>query len=390
MSSGRFTPERLALARMRRGLRQQDVGERCGVDARTVRGWERGEWPPDVTSLTALSRALRFPVSFFTAPPLALIDTDRASFRSLSTMRAAQRDAVHAAGTLVVPLREWLVSRFRLPDLDVPDLGGETPERAAEIVREAWGLGGSVAPNIVHLLELHGVHVFSLAEDAREVDAFSFWDAGRAYVMLNTMKSPERGRFDAAHELGHLVLHRQGDIHAPEVEHQANRFASAFLMPHAGLLKQRPASVTMQAALGLKVHWRVSIAAMIHRLSQLSVLTEWQYRELMVDVQRRGWRTTEPYGIQRRETSQVLAKAFGPLRREGDDAKDVARRIHLPIEEVQRMIFGLVLADPVPDSKALPRPTVAPAARLRRSDLKVIPGSGPNVRRSETKRDVKP
>jgi hypothetical protein len=52
--------------------------------------------------------------------------------------------------------------------------------------------------------------VFSLALDAAEVDAFSMWRQSTPYVFLNTKKSAEHGRFDAAHELGHLVLHRHG------------------------------------------------------------------------------------------------------------------------------------------------------------------------------------
>lgn len=369
-----FTPERLHLARMRRGLRKRELAERCGVDERTARGWEKGEWPPDEESLATLARVLRFPASFFSAPPLPLIDKGRASFRAMSTLLAAQRDAVHAAGTLAVPLGNWLGARFQLPPLTVPDLGGEAPERAADQVRELWGLGQGVAPNMVHLLELHGVRVFSLVEDAREVDAFSFWHERQGFVMLNTTKTPERGRFDAAHELGHLVLHRRGDIRAPEVEQQAHRFASAFLVPRAGVLAQRPPSINLQVALTLKKQWRVSIAAMVRRLSEIDLLTEWSYRELMLEIQRRGWRTSEPSGMDRRETSQVLAKAFGALRRDGEGPRDIARRLHLPLEEVQRMIFGLVLTDTAPIAKSIPSPP--PAAVLKRPRFRVIQGAG--------------
>ncbi|WP_261371520.1 ImmA/IrrE family metallo-endopeptidase [Yersinia frederiksenii] len=62
---------------------------------------------------------------------------------------------------------------------------------------------------MVHLIEPKGVKVFSLAENCVEVDAFSFWTNGKLFVLLNTMKTPERSRFDAAHELRHLVLHQR-------------------------------------------------------------------------------------------------------------------------------------------------------------------------------------
>lgn len=354
-----FTPSRLTLARMRRAIRQQELAERCSVDARTVRAWEKGEWPPDEGSLQNLVRVLRFPRSFFFAPAIELIDLDTASFRSLTTLRAAQRDAVHAAGTLTIPLHEWIKARFRLPKLDVPSLRDLSPELAAAAVRTEWGLGDGVAPNMVHLLEYHGVRVFSAYEEVREFDAFSFWADGHAFVMLNTLKSAERGRFDAAHELGHLVLHRDGSVHGPEAEQQADRFASAFLLPEKGIAAQRPRSPSLKTVLVMKGQWQVSVAAMAHRLSRLGYLSEWQYREMVIEIQRRGWRTSEPEPMKKRETSQVLAKVFGPLRREDETPQSVAREIHLPVDEVQRMVFGLVLTD-APPADALPAPPPAP------------------------------
>lgn len=358
-----FTPDRLSLARMRRGMQKQELAERCNTTDRTVRAWEQGEWTPEESNVVLMSRALRFPTSFFYAPSLPMIDKDRASFRSMSSMKAAQRDSVHAAGTLCVPLAEWLVKRFKLPTFDVPDLGGRDPEASAIALREAWNLGIGPAPNMVHLLELHGVRVFSLVEDAREVDAFSFWSGPQGFVMLNTTKSVERGRFDAAHELGHLVMHQHVDLRSPEIERQANQFASAFLMPSAGISAQRLRTITLETALALKAQWHVSLGAMAHRLSQLGYLTEWQYREMAVEIQRRGWRTSEPNAMTRRETSQVLAKAFGPLRRPGHDPSAVAKLLHLGVEEVQRMIFGLVLIEPQPDIKGAKPPSTPPAAR---------------------------
>jgi hypothetical protein len=83
--------------------------------------------------------------------------------------------------------------------------------------------------NMVHLLESKGIRVFSLAVGAREVDAFLMWKGAIPYVFLNTHKTSEHSRYDAAHELGHLVLHEEDSPHGGEAELRANRFASAFL-----------------------------------------------------------------------------------------------------------------------------------------------------------------
>ncbi|WP_234014515.1 ImmA/IrrE family metallo-endopeptidase [Cronobacter dublinensis] len=78
--------------------------------------------------------------------------------------------------------------------------------------------------------------MFSLAENCIEVDAFSFWVDEKPFVLLNTMKIPERSRFDAAHKLGHLVLHKHSSNNGRQAELDTDRFASAFLMPERSVL----------------------------------------------------------------------------------------------------------------------------------------------------------
>jgi len=89
---------------------------------------------------------------------------------------------------------------------------------------------------MIHLLESKGVRVFSLAIDAREVDAFSTWKAETPMVFLNTFQNFEHSRYDAAHELGHIgscIGHATPN--GREAEREADLFASAFLMPKAAL-----------------------------------------------------------------------------------------------------------------------------------------------------------
>ena len=108
-----------------------------------------------------------------------------------------------------------------------------------------WGLGELPVKNMIHLLESKGIRVFSLSIDTAQLDAFSMWHADTPFVFLNTMKSCEHSRFDAAHELGHLVLHRHAGSKGQEAEREANAFASAFLMPRASVLANAPHMATV-------------------------------------------------------------------------------------------------------------------------------------------------
>src|SRR4029077_3081434 len=118
-----------------------------------------------------------------------------------------------------------------------------------------------------------GVRVFSLSLDAAEVDAFSMWRQRTPFVFLNTKKSAEHSRFDAAHELGHLVLHRHGSPQGREAEREANAFASAFLMPRATVLANMPRLATVDRLIKLKKYWAVSVAALAYRLHAVGVLS---------------------------------------------------------------------------------------------------------------------
>ncbi|MCY0853209.1 ImmA/IrrE family metallo-endopeptidase [Cupriavidus sp. D39] len=181
------------------------------------------------------------------------------SFRKLSKMTDGMKACAFAAGAIAFKVNQWIEDRFSLPQADLPDLCDLSPEEAAATLRRAWGLGNAPIPNMVHLLESKGIRVFSLTEETREVDAFCTWYEGKPFVFLNTIKSAERSRFDAAHELGHLVRDiytmQHGQSHGPEMERQADAFASAFLMPKESVAANQPPTYTTKYLMRLKHYW---------------------------------------------------------------------------------------------------------------------------------------
>ena len=166
----------------------------------------------------------------------------------------------------------------------------------------------------MHLLEAKGARIFSLAENTRAVDAYSFWKGNTTFAFLNTLKSAEHGRFDAAHELGHLVLHRHGGAGADDtptgraVEQEADRFASAFLMPPGSVRALAPRFARLDHLIQLKKQWTVSVAALVRRLKDLGLLTEWHYRTLCVELSSKGYRTEPP--AKRRKCSARCLRPF--------------------------------------------------------------------------------
>ncbi len=338
-----FNPARLTLARKRRGLTRTKLAAAIGVDPRSVSAYEKGEFGPDDARLTTLASALKFPVLFFFGDDLDEPTPDIASFRALSKMTAGQRDSALGAGAIALMLNGWIEARFELPAPDLPDLSREDdPEAAARTLRQQWGLGELPVKNMVHLLEAKGVRVFSLSIDAAEVDAFSMWRQSTPFVFLNTKKSAEHSRFDAAHELGHLVLHRHGSPQGREAEREANAFASAFLMPKASVLAYAPRMATLGHLVKLKKFWNVSVAALTYRLHAVGVLSDWHYQSLYIEMSSRGYRKSEPDPSQR-ETSQMLQKVFAALRDESISKGDIATELSVSAEELDQLVFGLAL-----------------------------------------------
>lgn len=344
MTSGTlFNPSRLTLARKRRGLTMTKLAAAIDVEPRSISAYEKGEFSPDTEPLTRLAKALRFPEPFFFGDDLDEPTPDIASFRALSKMTAGQRDTALGAGAIALMLNDWIEARFELPVPALPDLSHEGgPEAAAEALRDSWGMGELPIKNVLHLLESKGVRVFSLSIDAAEVDAFSMWRQSTPFVFLNTKKSAEHSRFDAAHELGHLVLHRHGSPQGREAEQEANAFASAFLMPRATVLANAPRLATVDHLARLKKHWIVSVAALAYRLHTVGVLSDWHYQSIYVELSSRGYRKKEPNEAPR-ETSQLLPKVFAALREESVSKGDIASELNVPSDELEQLMFGLTL-----------------------------------------------
>lgn len=362
-----FNPSRFALARRRRGMKKRALAEKIGVTERSVSAYEHGNQEPEPDTLRKIANTLRFPEAFFFGDDLEVPSPDVASFRSLSKMTAGQRDTALGAGAFALSLNGWIESRFDLPKPSVPNLGrdyalptvsagdrndegllypapgsAQHAESAAEALRSFWGLGELPIKNMIALMESKGVRVYSLAIDAKEVDAFSMWSGGKPFMFLNTFKSAEHCRFDAAHELGHLVLHQHAHPQGPDLEREANAFASAFLMPRSSVLAHAPRSVTLSSLVKYKKIWTVSVAALNYRLHALGLTTDWAYRTLCIQISQEGYRTSEPEPVMH-EKSLVLEKVFAALRAEGVSKAAVAEQLLIDPHEINELTFGLML-----------------------------------------------
>lgn len=305
-----FRPERLVQAREARGLTQTALSELIGRASASISRWESGAQHPEAEPLDALSQALNLPTAFFLSP---IPDHGAAPmfFRSMASttgsLRKRTRVRLRWAQDVSLKLQQWVdLPTVNIPDFapsDYRDLSDADIEQAAAACREAWGLGIGPLPDVLLLLENAGVVVVKEEVGSAKMDGLSNWSDidGRPYILVARDKSTcVRGRMDAAHELGHLVLHRnlnQKELNKKadfnEIERQAFHFASALLMP-AESFAAEIWSPSLNTFVALKDRWRVAVGAMIKRCTKLGIVSEMYATRLWKYYSARGWRKNEP------------------------------------------------------------------------------------------------
>jgi Zn-dependent peptidase ImmA (M78 family) len=334
-----LNPDRVELVRLRLGLTKSGFADRLRIDRKTLLRFETGLFSFPESALQKLCALSGYPRAFFDKGPFQLPSADGVSFRSLRSLTAGSRDAALAAGALAFEFDDWISARYGLPEQQVPQCENQAPEQAAAFVRARWGIGERPIGNIINLLEARGVRVFSLTEETRHLDAYSFWRDDQPYIFLNTLKTAERTRFDAAHELGHLVMHRQtvGGAYA-NMEIEANAFASAFLMPPADLKAELPHVRSLDDIIKAKGRWGVSALALNYALNKIGCVSDWHYRQYTIALGQMGEREPSPMP---RETSQVWTKILTDLWRQGMSVSRIAEELLIPEFELSSLLFGI-------------------------------------------------
>ncbi len=304
-----FVGARLREAREARGLTAISLADTIGVSRQAISQFENGLGSPSPETMDRIVERLNLPTRFFLRPveeraPATIYyrklnaATKAARLRAEWRYRWLQDIAAYAREYIELP-------PVNFPDFDLPAdpsaISDETIERIAREVRQFWGLRDGPISNVTWLLENNGAVIARDELGVEALDAFSGWLDGTPYIVLGADKgSAVRSRLDAAHELGHLVLHRKvtptmlarpADLQV--IERQAFRFAGAFLLPDTTFARDLYVP-TLEALRNLKTKWLVSIGVMIKRAEDLDLVSSDQARRLWISYSRRGWRRQEP------------------------------------------------------------------------------------------------
>lgn len=372
---------------MARGLFKNALGDMIGISGTAITRYEDGLDNPQHEKLVALADKLNFPFEFFLQPEWPE-ETPLVFWRSRAAETKYAREMTEQRMLWLCETFSFLEREVNFPDVNIPELDipsdfraitPEIIERAAEGVRDSWRLRDFPIPNITLALENAGIPVVNIPIMSDKQDGFFFRSAtlNRLFVGINTSEfSAARARYDAAHELGHAILHKnvtkqnlRDSVSHKIIEQQAHRFAGSFIFPRSAFRSEVRYS-TLDYFSALKKRWGMSIAAMVYRAYDLGIIDEDERGILYRNMTRRGWRGAlqEPFDDPSHmpvEHPRMLRRGVEVILRDGImDRSTIVAGLSLPEIEIEQLIgvergfFQEATIERLAISKRLPLKTI--------------------------------
>jgi len=333
----RVNPEMVTLARESRGLTQGEAAKRIGISQGRLSKIEAGLAPAPDDVLSRIADVFHYPLGFFSLRDTLLGPGTGEFFhrkrqatpaRTLRQLHATLNVRMINIGKLLQAVE---IERDDIPRLDPDDL---SPSEIARAVRAQWQLPMGPITDLVRVVENAGVIVVSSDFGTPRVDAVSRYIPGRPHVFFMDSTVPgDRQRLTLAHELGHVVMHQS--LHR-DMETQAYEFAAELLMP-AKEIRSQFDRVDIPKLAAMKPYWKVSMAALLKRASDVGKVSPRMERYLWSQMGKAGYRTREPAEIDvPHEEPRLLQEIIDVHRSElGYGLEDLSELMGLVEDEAQ-------------------------------------------------------
>ncbi|WP_157641330.1 ImmA/IrrE family metallo-endopeptidase [Longispora albida] len=311
----------LAQARETRKLQQADVARAMSdtlgepVSQGYVSRAESGKVAVAGARLEAFSQVLGYPVPTLCEPPDPESAVGLIHHRKKASLGAPALRVIHANLSYQRRQVDRVLRTSGTRELGLfrlPASAEDSPADIAGILREKLGLGDGPLADLTAVVEDAGGVVLRRDLGTRELDAVSLWPEGAfPFFVVNDSAPADRMRFSLSHELGHVLMHEKPGA-TPVQEKEADQFASEFLMPAAGIRNSLRGGLDLATLEKLKLVWGVSMAALTRRARDLGVLSDWQYRNLVIEMSTLGYKLQEPVHI-RPEFPSTVANVVSDL-----------------------------------------------------------------------------
>jgi Zn-dependent peptidase ImmA (M78 family)/DNA-binding XRE family transcriptional regulator len=316
--------ERLKSARMMNGFSLQDLSDKLEnrVTRQALHKYENGEVIPDSEMLNFLCIALSVRPDYFTRE--ALVELGEISFRKIENLPTKEQNIIIERTREVleryIELEEimGINNPFEKPEMISSITSIEDIEQAAKKVRDFWNLCDNPIPNVIELLENKNIKLVQI-EASVDFDGLQTWINEKIPVIVlnkGKLKSSDRIRFSALHELGHLLLPLKG-IAEKLAEKYCHAFAGAMLFPKKAAIKEfgvKRTNISIQELGLVKKKYGISLQAIIYRLKELGIISAYYMSYYFKYIIQMGWKVVEPYNYEGKEESnrfdQLLFRAL--------------------------------------------------------------------------------
>ena len=298
--------ERFKSARLMKGFSLQDLADALGnkLSRQALHRYEKGEVIPDSEKINLIGNALNVsPDYFFRTTKVELSEVE---FRKLSKMPQKEASIVKEKTKEYLSRYLELEEILGLPNVFVNHLKDIEPvttykqvNRAAELLREKWGLGKAPVFNIVELLEDKNIKVVELDVNENFDGMQTFVNDTIPVVAYNIKKAdkPDRIRFTLLHELAHLLI-KFGDVTEKQKETLCHQFAGAMLLPGESIkaeLGEHRNKLSIMELANIKKQYGISMQAIVMRARDCGIINEHYTKQFFFMFVQMNWKVDEPY-----------------------------------------------------------------------------------------------
>lgn len=182
-------------------------------------------------------------------------------------------------------------------------------EEAANNFRKHYELSmNQPLPDLISILENIGILIIQIDnpdDRFRDFDGLSEIVNNIPIIVLLKDDDGARQRFTIAHELGYLVLEIKNE--KLNEEKICNKFARTLLMPKDAVIKEfdsSRSSISYFELIAFKKEYKVSMQAIVYRLKELNIISDYLYRKITISFNSMGIRKKEPIEIDSEKTYQ--------------------------------------------------------------------------------------